>query len=56
MNISLPLCNSERTNVYVVFESSILKDEDKMPTEFVLCAGVEIEDILHRAFNPINAH
>lgn len=47
---------TEHTNMHVVFESRVLKTEDEMSTEFVFCAGVEIEDIFLRAFDPINLH
>lgn len=40
----------------VVFESCLLKTEDEMSAEFLLSAGVQIEDIFRRAFNPINFH
>lgn len=40
----------------VVFECSVLQDEDKMATELFLRAGVEVEDIFHRTFNPIDFH
>ena len=48
--------NTDLTHMQVVFESCIFQIKDEMPTEFVLRAGVEIEDIFCRAFNPINFH
>lgn len=48
--------NTDLTHMQVVFESCIFQIKDEMPTEFVRRAGVEIEDIFCRAFNPINFH
>lgn len=42
--------------MYIVFESCMLEAEDEMSAEFLLSAGVQIEDIFCRAFNPINFH
>ena len=52
----MPSINEEHTHVYVVFESRILEIEDEMSTEFLLRAGVKIEDVICAAFNPINFH
>lgn len=40
----------------VVFERSVLQDEDKMATELLLRARVEVQDIFHRTFNPVDFH
>lgn len=47
---------SEHTNMNVVFESSVLQDEDEMSTELLLCAGVKVEDIFRQTFKPIDFH
>lgn len=52
----MPTINTEHTHMYVVFESRIVEIEDEMSTEFLLCAGVKIEDVVCAAFNPINFH
>lgn len=50
------LCDTERTHMYVVFEGGILEVEDEMPTELVVGAGVQVENIVCGAFNSINLH
>lgn len=52
----LTLHGTAHTHMYVVFESCILEIEDEMSTEFLVRAGVEVENIVGGAFNSINLH
>lgn len=42
--------------MYVVFERCIVEIEDQVSTELLLRAGVQVEDVVCRALNPINFH
>lgn len=47
---------TKHTDVYVVFEHRSSEVENQMTTELLVRAGVEVQHVFRRAFNPINFH